>query len=63
MGVKVSKSSATFYLFPNFELCRKKLSEKGVKDGQGFCDVLFDEEKVAVSNFVPILVIREILII
>lgn len=47
VGVKVSKSSATFYLFPNFELCRKKLSEKGVKDGQGFCDVLFDEEKVA----------------
>ena len=49
-GVEVTPAESTFYLFPNFECCRKKLAENGVKTGQEFCDLLFDEQKVAVSQ-------------
>jgi len=46
-GVKVTPASATFYLFPNFECCRQKLLDAGKHTGQDFCDMLFDEQKVA----------------
>ena len=48
-GVDVLPSGAGFYLFPNFEVCRAKLAEKGVKTGQDFCDLLFEEQRIAVS--------------
>lgn len=48
-GVDVLPSGAGFYLFPNFEICRAKLAEKGVKTGQDFCDLLFEEQRIAVS--------------
>ena len=48
-GVDVLPSEAGFYLFPNFEICRAKLAEKGVKTGQDFCDLLFEEQRIAVS--------------
>ena len=47
--VIVKPAFATFYLFPNFECCRQKLKRKGIITGQEFCDLLFDEKKVAVS--------------
>ncbi|CAG5109822.1 Oidioi.mRNA.OKI2018_I69.chr2.g4305.t1.cds [Oikopleura dioica] len=40
-------ASAAFYLFPDFEICRAKLLEKSCKTGQDMCDLLFEEEKVA----------------
>jgi len=46
-GVDVLPSGAGFYLFPNFEVCRAKLAEKGVKTGQDFCDLLFEEQRIA----------------
>jgi len=46
-GVDVLPSGAGFYLFPNFEICRAKLAEKGVKTGQDFCDLLFEEQRIA----------------
>ena len=48
-GVDVLPSGAGFYLFPNFEVCRAKLAQKGVKTGQDFCDLLFEEQRIAVS--------------
>ena len=50
VGVDVKPSSAGFYLFPNFENCREKLEEKGVKTGQDMCDLLFEEKRIAVSS-------------
>lgn len=47
VGVKCHPASAAFYLFPDFENCRAKLLEKGCKTGQQMCDLLFEEEKVA----------------
>ena len=44
---KQKKASAAFYLFPDFENCRAKLLEKGCKTGQDMCNLLFEEEKVA----------------
>jgi len=58
-GVDVLPSGAGFYLFPNFEICRAKLAEKGVKTGQDFCDLLFEEQRIAVSLTVTILKIRK----
>ena len=49
VGVDVKPSSAGFYLFPNFEKCREKLEQKGVKTGQDMCDLLFEEKRIAVS--------------
>ena len=50
VGVDVKPSSAGFYLFPNFEKCREKLEQKGVKTGQDMCDLLFEEKRIAVSS-------------
>ena len=53
-GVKLKPATATFYLFPDFIICKKKLKESGVETGQQFCDTLFDEQKVAVSHITRI---------
>ena len=50
VGVSVLSSTSGFYLFPNFEICRSKLEQKNVKTGQDFCDLLFEEKRVAVSQ-------------
>ena len=50
VGVDVLPSTSGFYLFPNFELCRKKLEKKNIKNGQDFCDLLFEEKRVAVNQ-------------
>jgi len=47
VGVDVLPSTSGFYLFPNFEICRKNLEKKNVKTGQEFCDRLFEEKRVA----------------
>lgn len=47
VGVTVHPATSGFYLFPNFELCREKLSQKGIKTGGEFCDYLFEHHRVA----------------
>lgn len=52
-GVIVKPAFATFYLFPNFECCRQKLKQKEINTSQEFCDLLFDETRVALMPGVP----------
>ncbi len=49
VGVKVNPSHGGYYLFPDFDICREKLNQIGVKNGQEMCDLILKEFKVAVS--------------
>ncbi|MDP4711229.1 MAG: aminotransferase class I/II-fold pyridoxal phosphate-dependent enzyme [Saprospiraceae bacterium] len=45
--VKAPKPQGGFYLFPNFEAYREKLSQRGIHDASQLCDRMLDEIGVA----------------
>ena len=47
VGAEVTKPMGGFYLFPNFEPLRERLNNKGIEDGQQFCEQLLEVTGVA----------------
>ena len=47
VGAEVIKPMGGFYLFPNFEALRERLKNKGIEDGQQFCEQLLEATGVA----------------
>ncbi len=47
VGAEVIKPMGGFYLFPNFEPLREHLKNKGIEDGQQFCERLLEATGVA----------------
>ena len=43
-------SEAGYYIFPDFEVCRQALAEKGITTGQQMCKEIMDKKNVAVSQ-------------
>ena len=50
-GVASAPSEAGYYIFPDFEVCRNALIQKGIKSGHEMCKEIMDKKNVAVSNF------------
>ena len=51
VGVTSAPSEAGYYIFPDFEVCRHALAERGIITGQQMCKDIMDKKNVAVSNF------------
>lgn len=48
VGVKITRSTAGFYIFPDFGLVRESLQRRGIETVGQMCDVILEEAKVAV---------------
>ncbi|ELT91252.1 hypothetical protein CAPTEDRAFT_214481 [Capitella teleta] len=53
IGVKVTKPTAGYYIFPNFELIRGSLMKRGIVESGQMCDAVFKEAKVALMGGGP----------
>ncbi|OWF35868.1 uncharacterized protein LOC110442412 [Mizuhopecten yessoensis] len=47
VGVKVVKPAAGYYIFPDFEVVKNKLRQRGIETCQQMCDAIFAETSVA----------------
>ena len=50
-GVTSAPSEAGYYIFPDFEVCRNALIQKGITTGHEMCKEIMDKKNVAVSRF------------
>jgi len=46
-GVTSAPSEAGYYIFPDFEVCRNALIQKGIKSGHEMCKEIMDKKNVA----------------
>ena len=51
-GVTSAPSEAGYYIFPDFEVCRNALIQKGITSGHKMCAEIMDKKNVAVSKFI-----------
>ncbi|KAI0221910.1 hypothetical protein LSAT2_026841 [Lamellibrachia satsuma] len=53
VGVKITRSTAGFYIFPDFGLVRESLQRRGIETVGQMCDVILEEAKVALMGGGP----------
>ena len=50
VGVTSAPSEAGYYIFPDFEVCRNALKQRGIITGYDMCRDIMEKKNVAVSR-------------
>ena len=50
--MRVVPGEAGYYLFPDFEVCRRGLNQAGIYNGHQMCKAMLDEVAVCVSSHI-----------